>query len=242
MARLTKTDAVAQLTAYPTILALNEQGGEFELHPKSANGTLLTALNQRLPLASTSHVTVRVSDGGGRPWVLTLRVESAAMCGTEMAETVLRAVGLRLDPAHRKAERLAINGQAWLTAVNCQNVVDGDVVEARVIDVADGGVAVVSDRLLRPGDRLLLRARFFANWFNAEVRVARLRERDGMVEAGCQFIGITREQRAALNEVMAYREPSPTPSIHSLLRDFDWDDQATTSSPSFWRRLLRKAA
>jgi hypothetical protein len=240
MARLTKTQAVAQLTAYATIVAVDEHDREFEFQPISAKGTLLTATTGRLRLASASLATVRVHDRDGRPWLVTLRVESAAMRDADLAETVLRAVGLRLDREHRKAERLPIGGQAWLTAVNCQNVVDQDVVEATILDVAEGGVAIVTQRLLRPGDRLLVRARFFATMLHAEVRVARIREREGMVEAGCRFIAISKDQRRVLGEVMMHREPSQAAIIHSLLRDFDWDEPAQPSP--FWRRWLQRAS
>jgi hypothetical protein len=241
--RLTKTAAVAQLTAYPTIAALDEHGEEFELHPLSAVGTLLCARTERLWLASAATPTalVRVHDGQGRPWQLTLRVESATMDGNDAAQTTFRAVGLRLDSGRRKAERVPIMGQAWLTAINCQNVVDEDVVEARILDVAEGGIAVATQRLLRPGDRLSLRARFFATLFSAEVQVVHVRERLGEVEAGCQFLTVTARQRAELREVMAYREPEREPGVHSLLRDVEWDQTGQQGS-SFWRRLLRKAA
>jgi hypothetical protein len=241
MASLTKTQAVEQLSTLPVIFALDEQGGEFELRPRSATGTLLTAVTERLRLASASGATVRIHDATGRPWLLTLRVESAAMRDTDTAETVFRAVGLTLDQAHRKAERVAINGQAWLTAVNCQNVVDRDVVEARIVDAAEGGVAVLTGRLLRPGDRLLLRARFFATWLDAEVRVARICEHDGMVEAGCQFIAISTDQRRVLRAVMEHREPEQAASVHSLLREFEWENEVEPEPSPLWRRLLRKA-
>jgi hypothetical protein len=241
VSRLTKTAAVAQLTAYPTIAALDDRGEQFELHPQSAAGTLLHARTDRLRLVSAATALVRVHDGQGRPWQLTLRVESAEMDGNDSAQTTFRAIGLRLDPGHRKSERVPIMGQAWLTAINCQDVVDDDVVEARILDVAEGGIAVTGQRLLRPGDRLSLRARFFATWFTAEVRVIHVRERLGEVEAGCQFLGISARQRAALREVMAYREPERDTGVQSLLRDFDWDESQQDGS-SFWRRLLRKAA
>lgn len=240
MARLTKTQAVTQLTAYATVVAVDERDREFEFQPSSAKGTLLTATTGRLRLASASLAKVRMNDSDGRPWLVTLRVESAAMRDAEQAEMVLRAVGLRLDREHRKAERLPIGGQAWLTAVNCQNVVDQDVVEATILDVAEGGVAIVTQRLLRPGDRLLVRARFFATMLHAEVRVARIQEREGMVEAGCRFIAISTDQRRVLAEVMMHRESSQAAAIHSLLRDFDWDEPAAPSP--FWRRWLRKAS
>ena len=97
MARLTKTQAVTQLTAYATIVAVDERDREFEFQPSSADGTLLTATTARLRLASASLAKVRVHDSDGRPWLVTLRVESAVMRDAEQAEMVLRAVGLRLD-------------------------------------------------------------------------------------------------------------------------------------------------
>lgn len=243
MARLTKTEAVEQLAAQGTVLATDQSGQAFELQPRSADGTRLTALTGRLRLASATQATVRVQDQTGRPWIVTLRVEAAAMHSQDTAETVLRATGLRLDPAHRKAERVAINGRASLTAINCQNVVDADVVEARVFDLAEGGVAIATQRLLRSGDRLLLQARFFATEIEAEVRVARIRERrDGVVEAGCRFIALTREQRATVQDLLAHRNTGESLNIRSLLSDGESERAAASESAPLWRRVLRKAS
>jgi hypothetical protein len=43
-----------------------------------------------------------------------------------------------------------------------------------------------------------------------------------------------------LGEVMMHREPSQAATIHSLLRDFDWDEPAQPSP--FWRRWLQRAS
>src|SRR5436305_5873040 len=201
MARLTRSEAVALLAASPLVTATDEHGVDFSFQPTSATGTQLVVRTERLRLASVSQATVRLHDAIGRPWLLDLRIESAELHRQYQAEAVLRAVGLRLDPAHRAAERIAIDGKAALTAINCKNVVDGDLVEARILDVAEGGVAVVTQRLLRPGDRLFIRARFFATEFDAEVRVARVSERNGMVEVGCRFISMTGDQRRTLRDV-----------------------------------------
>ena len=61
-----------------------------------------------------------------------------------------------------------------------------------------------------------------------------------MVEAGCRFIAISGDQRRVLGEVMKHREPRQATTLHSLLREFDWDDPAEPTP--FWRRWLRKAS
>ena len=98
-----------------------------------------------------------------------------------------------------------MGGHARLIAYSCQNVVDGDVVEGSIVDVSDNGVAFMTRRLLRPGDRLSFAGRFFATVVEAEVRVARIAEVAGQLQVGCTFIAIEPAERAKLRAVTAVR-------------------------------------
>ena len=109
-----------------------------------------------------------------------------------------------------------MGGHARLIAYSCQNVVDGDVVEGSIVDVSDNGVAFMTRRLLRPGDRLSFAGRFFATVVEAEVRVARIAEVAGQLQVGCTFIAIEPAERTKLRAVTAVRQPGEAASFNVL--------------------------
>src|SRR5205085_12457989 len=126
----------------------------------------------------------------------------------------------------------------------CQDVVDGDVVDGSIVDVSDSGVAVRTQRRLRVGDRLQFSGRFFATVIEAEVRVARMTETAGAIQAGCTFIEIDPAERRKPRAVTAAR-PAGDDATFTILqelaaarRERERDDVAEP----FWRRLLRRSA
>jgi hypothetical protein len=156
---------------------------------------------------------------------------------------VLRARSIRLDGQHRQADRTSLGGHARLVAINCQNVVDGDVVEGSIIDVSDSGVALLTRRLLRPGDLLDFSGRFFATVVTAEVRVARVAPVDGQLQVGCTFTSIAAAERRKLREVTTAR-PAGGAADFSLLQQIAADRlaQEANSRHGLWRRVLRRSA
>jgi hypothetical protein len=178
-----------------------------------------------------------------RPWVVGFEVESAEYHTDELARVTLRARSIRLDARQRQADRTAMGGHARLIAYSCQNVVDGDVVEGSIIDVSDNGVAFMTRRLLRPGDRLSFAGRFFATVVEAEVRVARIAEVAGQLQVGCTFIAIEPAERRKLRAVTAVREPGEAASFN-VLQQLNAERAARDQeqSGSRWRRLFRRSA
>ena len=159
----------------------------------------------------------------------------------------LRATALRLDRDTRKAERTPVNSSAQLTAVGCHHVRDGEIVLADLLDVADGGVAFTTRRVLRVNDVLILKARFFATELEAEVRVVRVVDRGPDFQVGASFVAITPAQRQALRDLTDYR--SKASSTASLVRELLGEPAAEKSpvapaaaAPSLWRRVLRRSA
>jgi hypothetical protein len=134
-----------------------------------------------------------------------------------------------------------MGGHARLIAYSCQNVVDGDVVEGSIVDVSDNGVAFMTRRLLRPGDRLSFAGRFFATVVEAEVRVARIAEMAGQLQVGCTFIGIEQAERAKLRTVTAVRRPGEAASFNMLQQlNAERAAREPDESGSRWRRLFRR--
>ena len=236
------------LAAESVIATTDAQGEALVLRPRSGDGTQLVALADRLELAAAAKpLSARVHDADGRPWLVGLEIEQGAFHDKETARVTLRATTLRLDRDHRKAERTPVNSSARLTAVGCYHVVDGDVVLAELLDVADGGVAFTTRSVLRVNDRLILKARFFATELEAEVRVVRVVDRGPDFQVGACFVGITAAQRQALRDLTDYRRKAS--STADLVRELIGEPTVehlpvaeTAAAPSLWQRVLRRSA
>ena len=125
---------------------------------------------------------------------------------------------------------------AWLAAVNCQHVVDGDRVDGTMVDLSVDGVAFATNRVLRPGDRLLFHGRFFAEHVDADVRVSSVRESaaPGRLIVGCSFVEIDPENRARV-ERLAARDPRPEPSRRPPSTSPVCASWRVRTSPTRWR-------
>jgi hypothetical protein len=236
------TQAVERLSTAP-VTVTDAQGSGLELSPLESSGTRLIATADRMWIGERGLLTARVHGDDLRPWVVGFEIESAAYHTDELARVTLRARSIRLDPRQRQADRTAMGGHARLIAYSCQNVVDGDVVEGSIVDVSDNGVAFMTRRLLRPGDRLSFAGRFFATVVEAEVRVARIAEVAEQLQVGCTFIAIEQADRKKLRAVTAVR-PSGEAASFNVLQQLNAERAAHEHehSGSRWRRLFRRSA
>jgi hypothetical protein len=236
------TEAVSKLGAC-TVVAVEASGRELDLTPLSCSGTRLIVTADRLRVGDSELMVARVHGDDLRPWLVSFHVESAEFHSAQLAKVVLRARSIRLDGQHRQADRTSLGGHARLVAINCQNVVDGDVVEGSIVDVSDSGVALLTRRLLRPGDLLDFSGRFFATVVTAEVRVARVAPVDGQLQVGCTFTSIAASERRKLREVTTAR-PAGRAADFSLLQQIAADRlaQEAKSRTGLLRRVLRRSA
>jgi hypothetical protein len=236
------TQAVAKLGAL-TVVAVEVSGSELVLTPLSYDGTRLTVTADRLRIGESELLTARVHGDDLRPWLVGFDVEAATLHSAQDAKVVLRARSIRLDQRHRQADRTSLGGHARLVAINCQNVVDGDIVEGSIMDVSDNGVALLTHRLLRPGDLLDFCGRFFATVVTAEVRVARVSAADGQLLAGCTFSSIAAAERRKLRDVTAVR-PSGEAATFTMLQHIAAERMAREAEPAsgLLRRFFRRSA
>jgi hypothetical protein len=236
------TQAVVKLADQP-LTVTDQQERTLSLSPTGAEGTRLYATADRLRLGAADEVTARVHGDDLRPWVVRLEVEQLEYHTADLAKVTLRARGIKLDEQHRQAERTALGGHARLVAISCQDVVDGDVVEGSIVDVSSNGVALRTQRRLRVGDRLTFTGRFFATVIEAEVRVARVSESSGLVQAGCTFIEISPEERRRLRTVTAGRPADEAgAATFTVLQELAAARLERERDAGFWRRLLRRTA
>jgi hypothetical protein len=235
------TQAVERLST-AAVTVTDEQGNGLELSPVESSGTRLIATADRMRIGERGLLTARVHGDDLRPWVVGFEVESADHTDA-LALVTLRARSIKLDARQRQADRTAMGGHARLIAYNCQNVVDGDVVEGSIVDVSDNGVAFMTRRLLRPGDRLSFAGRFFATVVEAEVRVARIAEVAGQLQVGCTFIALEQAERKKLRAVTAVRQPGEAASFNVLQQlNAERASHEQDQSGSRWRRLFRRSA
>jgi PilZ domain len=159
-------------------------------------------------------LTGRANTDDGESWLVTLEIEMAQFRTAELADVSLRVVSVEPHPHRRRARRVSMGGTARLEALSCQEVVDGDQVNAVMVDVSELGVGLTTDRLLRPGDRLWFHGRFFADTMECEIRVAAVRESDdGQRVYGCSFIDLDDESQARLGRIVRGERQASTAGL-----------------------------
>lgn len=239
MPRLTPSLSVARLFSSPSQELEVEGGGRLSVYALEIDGTRVRATAPRLKVSPGMTLIGRVIGDDERPWAISLRIESAEFHSQQLASVWMRAVRVGLDRSRRGSVRVPAGGVAWLIAVNCQNVVDGDRVDGTVTDLSSSGVGFATSRTLRRGDRLVFRGRFFSEEFEAEVRVASVREsgKDGRTVVGAQYIDINSANLARVERIMG-GVGRPDPVDLTPLREL----ARTADEPQGWRRLFRRSA
>ena len=244
MSRLSPSQAVSALFAAPSQELEVEGGGRLSLYAQTTSGTRVRATAPRLKVAQGMTLIGRLVADDGRPWAVSLLVEKADFHSEELASVELRAVRIGLDSTRREAVRVPAGGVAWLTAVNCQHVVDGDRVDGTMTDLSRNGVGFATNRTLRRGDRLTFHGRFFKDEVDAEVRVASVRDAaSGRVIVGARFIAIDPENLARVERILAGGVRSePTSLDLDSLRDLAAAATGDSAAPRGWRKLFRRDA
>jgi PilZ domain len=194
---------------------LEEEGGTAVTVQASAMaGETVWVTAPRLAVAAGMRLRGRLLTHDSEAWVVTLLIDEADFQSHDLARVRLRVIEVAPDDSRRRSPRVPAGGIAWLAAVNCQHVVDGDRVDGTMVDLSREGVAFATNRVLRPGDRLSFHGRFFAEQVDAEVRVTSVRESPaaGRLIVGCSFIEIDAENRARV-ERLAAADPKPQAAV-----------------------------
>jgi PilZ domain len=241
MARLSPSQATARLFQTSRQPLEVDSGASLIVHATSVHGTQVVGTAPHLDVAAGMIMVGRVVADDERPWEISFRVESAEFFTHQLARVELRAIRVRLDKTRRGSVRMATGGVAALTAVNCQNVVDNDRVEGTVTDLSHTGVGFSTDRLLRRGDRLAFRGRFFNQEIRAELRVTSVRDgaSGGRLTVGARFITIDREDQAKIDRLLS-GAASPRPP-HLNLSELLVHPTEVPPGHSGWRKLFKCA-
>jgi hypothetical protein len=240
MTPLSIEDAAGLLFAPDEVELELNGGGLLRINPLTLEGDRATATAPRLSVATGMDLTGRIFGPDGRPWEVSIHVVDASYHTADLAMLRMQITGVKVDESRRNAERVPIGGVAWLEAVNCQDVVDGDRVDGTLEDLSRTGVAFATSRVLRVGDRLMFHGRFFADSISGEVRVASLRPASSInqVIVGCRFLDIDPESVARIDRILSGgRTPAPLrPAVdfQSLRSDLG------SAESQGWRKVFRR--
>ncbi|MDX6533792.1 MAG: PilZ domain [Gaiellales bacterium] len=205
MCEMSPGDAVRILRSAGQIGLWDADGGAVPVTVTDQIGRELIGTAPRFTVSGGQLLSTRLLTSDGDPHTVRLVVEEAAYESPELARVRLAIESVELDPRHRRAPRLRSGGTAWLTALNCQEVVDGDRVDGTIVDVSASGVAFSSNRVLRRGDCLEFHGRFFSETVDGEVRVASLRQAavPDRTIYGCEFIAMDDETREQVDRIVS---------------------------------------
>ncbi len=240
MTSLTPADAVVLLFSGMSADVETDAGKSIPMQVTGIKAGRVWATAPRLAVAAGLVIRGRViGPEDSRPWVVELEIEDAAFHTNELARVRMRAVRVMPDDTRRRSTRVPVGGVAWLVAVNCRDVVDGDRVDGTILDLSTSGVAFATRRVLRVGDRMTFHGRFFAEHVEAEVRVTSVRAgANERTIAGCVFIEIDRGQQARVARLIAAAESAPPPR-----GDLDLGalrDAAAGDGSGGWRGIFRR--
>lgn len=248
MTPLSATDALSLLFA-PGEAELEISAGAFvRAAAVDIAGERARVTAPRLSVATGMKLTGRVLGPDGRPWEIALSIDDASYHSPDLAMVSLAVDGVEVDRSRRAATRVPIGGIAWLEAVNCQDVVDGDRVEGTLEDLSRSGVAFATRRILRTNDRLIFHGRFFADEINGEVRVASLRpaQAPGHMIVGCRFLDLDAESEARIERILSGgrsepARPATTLDLGSLRQAARADEDPSDGSPGSWKSRFRRS-
>jgi hypothetical protein len=222
MTPFSPAEALSLLFAQPDVELEISDGAFIRVHAIRIENDLVVATAPRLSVQTGMTLTGRVIGPDGQPWAVPLHLEDASYHTPDLAVCRMRATGCDIDITRRSAQRVPIGGVAWLEAVNCRDIVDGDRVDGSLEDLSRTGVAFTTARVLREGDRLIFNGRFFADSISGEVRVASIRKASapGQTVIGCRFIDIDADSIARIDRILSGgREPDNGQIDVSALRD-----------------------
>jgi hypothetical protein len=239
MASLSRHQAISMLFSGLAADLEAEEGATVTVQPSGMAGDSVWVTAPRLKVAGGMRLRGRLLDADGEPWIVALVVDEADYHSHDLARVRLRADSVTADASRRRNPRVRTGGIAWLSAVNCQNVVDGDRVDGTMVDLSRDGVAFATNRVLRPSDRLTFHGRFFADTVEAEVRVTSVRDAaSGRLVVGCAFIEIDAENRARVERLAASSPAGGRPAAtFSELRLLAANDEPEQGG---WRRRFKR--
>jgi hypothetical protein len=145
------SQALASLPGRRAVPATSQDGTQIPCDPFQLDGELLRVYLPRLQMAGVDRLTLRFAVGNS-PWRAEFELAEAEYHTFEQAIGVLRLITIEPDGAGRGAARAALRAPGVMTAIFCQNAVDGNEYDVRVEDISETGLQLSTELQVEPGD------------------------------------------------------------------------------------------
>ena len=147
--------ALSSLPGRVGVQATSQEGATLPCEPFELEGDLLRAYVPRLQLGGVQQLTLRFAVGG-QPWRGEFELEQAEYHSFEQAIAQLRLISIERDGAGRQSARATVRAAGVITAIFCQNAVDGNEYDVIVEDVSETGVQFSTEFKVEPRDQFSL--------------------------------------------------------------------------------------
>ena len=206
--------AAAALVAESALDMADEDGQVIEVWTIASDGATLRASAPRLCVREGMRLACRLVVDQ-RPHRVIAQVTEASIVSDRRAGLILTVVEASIDGFPRESERIPMALRGTLTALVCDRVVPGEPITITVLDISEGGMAlVVADRRPRPRDLYRLDLRTFEGAVSQDVQVRSTRPGDppNTQILGCAFLAATTETISVVQRILQRQhDPRSTP-------------------------------
>ena len=144
-------NALASLPGRKGVAATSQEGMQLSCDPFQLDGDVLRVYLPRLQMGGVDELTLRFAVGA-QPWRARFKLTEAEYHSFEQAIGVLELIEIEEDGAGRQAARIELHDTGLLTAIFCQNAVDGNEYEVRVDDISETGIQLTAELQVERND------------------------------------------------------------------------------------------
>ena len=147
--------ALSSLPGRVGVQATSQEGATLPCDPFELEGDLLRAYVPRLQLGGVQRLMLRFAVGS-QPWRGDFELEQAGYHSFDQAIAELRLISIERDGAGRQSARVKVRAAGVITAIFCQNAVDGNEYDVIVEDVSETGLQFSTEFKVEPRDQFSL--------------------------------------------------------------------------------------
>jgi hypothetical protein len=143
--------ALASLPGRKGVPATSQDGTQLPCDPFQLDGEVLRVYLPRLQMGGIDQLTLRFAVAN-QPWRARFELSEAEYHSFEQAIGVLTLLEIEQDGAGRQSARSQLRTPGVLTAIFCQNAVDGNEYDVRIDDISETGVQLSTELRVEAGD------------------------------------------------------------------------------------------
>jgi len=196
-------NALASLPGRKGVAATSQEGTQLSCDPFQLDGDVLRVYLPRLQMGGVDELTLRFAVGA-QPWRARFQLTEAEYHSFEQAIGVLQLIEIEEDGAGRQAARVELHEAAVLTAIFCQNAVDGNEYEVRVDDISETGIQLTAELQVERNDEFAVSLTLGGRRTRIEAKAANVSEGSyGRYTVGARITKIAESDVLAIRRLAA---------------------------------------